>query len=79
MEFSPQMQQMLMQQAMSDPRIANNPQAQNILNILKSGDAVAGEQMARNLCQTYGMDPQQGVAQAQQAFRTQFPRLFGSR
>lgn len=78
MMFTPEMQQMLMQQAMSDPRIANNPQAQQALRILQSGDAKAGEEMARNLCQTYGMDPNQGVAQAQQAFRNQFPRLFGS-
>lgn len=79
MDFSPEIQQMLMQQAMSNPRIANNPQAQQVMRILQSGDAKAGEEMARNLCQTYGIDPNQGVAQAQQAFRNQFPQLFGSR
>ena len=51
-----------------DPRFANNPQAQNYLRIIQSGDAQQGEQIARNLCQTYGVTPDQAVQQARSFF-----------
>lgn len=51
-----------------NPRFANNPQAQNYLRVIQSGDAQQGEQIARNLCQTYGMTPDQAVQQARTFF-----------
>lgn len=51
-----------------NPRFANNPQAQNYLQIIRSGNSQQGEQIARNLCQTYGVTPDQAVQQARNFF-----------
>ena len=51
-----------------NPNIANNPQAQNYLRVIQSGDAEQGEQIARNLCNTYGVTPDQAVQQAKSFF-----------
>lgn len=51
-----------------NPRFANNPQAQNYLQIIQSGNSQQGEQIARNLCQTYGVTPDQAVQQARNFF-----------
>ena len=51
-----------------NPQFANNPQAQNYLQIIRSGDSQQGEQIARNLCQTYGVTPDQAVQQARSFF-----------
>lgn len=47
-----------------NPQIANNPQAQDLINVIKSGDSVKGEQIARNLCQSYGVTPEQALDRA---------------
>lgn len=51
-----------------NPNIANNPQAQNFLQILQSGDAQKGQQVAENLLKTYGMTKEQGVNQVHNFF-----------
>ena len=33
-----------------NPRVASNPQAQAMIQILQSGDAKRGEEIANNLC-----------------------------
>ena len=38
-----------------NPAIANNPQAQNYLGVIQNGDSARGQQIAENLCQTYGI------------------------
>lgn len=38
------------------PQAANNPQAQEMLNVIRSGDAQRGQEIANNICQSYGMD-----------------------
>lgn len=52
----------------NNPQIANNPMAQNMLNVIQSGDNRAGEQLANNLCQTYGISREDALKQAQQFF-----------
>lgn len=52
-----------------NPNIANNPQAQNFLQILQSGDAQKGQQVAENLLKTYGMTKEQGMNQVHNFFR----------
>ena len=53
----------LMQFAMNmlkqNPNVARNPQAQTMLQVLQSGDAQKGQQIAQNLCQTYGITPEE--------------------
>lgn len=51
-----------------NPNIANNPQAQNFLQILQSGDAQKGQQVAENLLKTYGMTKEQGMNQVHSFF-----------
>lgn len=57
---------MLIQNAMNSPMIRNNPNAQQWLQVVQSGDAKAGEQIAKNICASYGMTPEQATQQAQQ-------------
>lgn len=61
-----------MQFAMSmiqrNPQVMNNPMAQNYIGIIQSGDAQKGQQLAENICKSYGMTPQQALQQAKQFF-----------
>lgn len=45
---------MLLNMAMQNSAIANNPRAQEMLQVIQSGDAQKGQQIAMNLCKTYG-------------------------
>lgn len=47
-----------------NPQLANNPQAQELINVIKSGDSAKGEQIARNICQSYGVTPEQALDKA---------------
>lgn len=39
-----------------------------MIDIIKSGDANRGQQIARNLCNTYGVKPEDAIAQAKSFF-----------
>ena len=47
--------QMAMNRISSDPNFQRNPQAKAFMDIMQRGDVAQGEQMARNLCQSFGM------------------------
>lgn len=51
-----------------NPQIQMNPLAKNMMNVLQNGDAVKGEEIARNLCQSYGVSPEQAYGMAMQFF-----------
>lgn len=51
-----------------NPNIANNPQAQEYLGVIQSGDNKKGEEIANNICKTYGITPQEALEQARQFF-----------
>ena len=53
------------------PSMANNPNARAMIQAVQSGDAEAGQRIARNLCQSYGVTPEQAVQQAKGFFRIQ--------
>lgn len=61
--------QMAMNRIASDPRMQNNPQAREFMSIMQSGDISRGEEMARNLCNSYGISQQQALQQAKSFFR----------
>lgn len=61
--------QMAMNRIASDPRMKNNPQAREFMSIMQSGDVTRGEEMARNLCNSYGITQQQALQQAKSFFR----------
>lgn len=51
------------------PDIANSPQGQQLMQILQSGDNEAGMQMAMNICNSYGVTPQQALSSAINFFK----------
>lgn len=51
-----------------NPNVTDNPQAQAMLEVLKSGDAQRGQQIANNICQSMGVTPQQAVQEARKFF-----------
>lgn len=51
------------------PQVAQNPNAQHMLQVIQSGNQAEGERIARNLCQSYGMTPEQALQQARGFFR----------
>lgn len=52
----------------NNPKFANNPQYQNYIQILESGDAQKGEELANNLLNTYGVTKEDALAQAKNFF-----------
>ena len=62
---------MLLNMAMQNSNIANNPRAQEMLQITQSGDAQKGQQIAMNLCKTYGVSKEQAVGMATEYFKNQ--------
>lgn len=64
----PDMKQIAMMMLQRNPNIANSPQGQQFMQILKNDDAEKGQQMAQNFCQSYGVKPEDALKQAKQFF-----------
>lgn len=64
----PNFMQMAMNLISQNPNIANNPQAQNLIQIIQNGNSEEGQKIAQNLCQTYGVSPEDAIKQAKQFF-----------
>lgn len=58
----------MMNRLRSDPMLSKNPLAQNLFACLQSGDSKKGEEIAMNLCKTYGITPEEACRQAMQFF-----------
>lgn len=56
---------MLMQR---NPNVANNPQAQQMLQVIQSGDEEQGRQIAENILKSRGLSKDEGMQQARQFF-----------
>lgn len=52
----------------NNPNIASNPRNQELMNALQSGDEAKCKKIAENLCQSYGMSPEDAIKQARQFF-----------
>ena len=50
------------------PEIKNNPQKMEILRVIESGDSKRGEEIAMNLCNTYGVTKEEAIKSAMQEF-----------
>lgn len=55
----------------NNPQIANNPQAKSMIEVIQSGDAERGQQIAENLCNTYGVSKEDAIKQAKSFFKIQ--------
>lgn len=57
-----------LQMLMNNPNVANNPQMQAWINAIQNNDAQAGQQIADNICQSYGMTREDAIMQAKRFF-----------
>lgn len=55
-----------------NPQFSNNKNAQEMLRVIQSNDVVRGEQIARNICQSYGITPEQAIQEAKRYFNFPF-------
>lgn len=51
-----------------NPNIANNPNAQNYISVIRSGDAAKGAEIANNICASYGISKEEALQQARGFF-----------
>lgn len=51
-----------------NPQVANNPRAQELLQVIQNGDSAKGEQIVNNLCNTMGVSKEQAIRDAKQFF-----------
>lgn len=51
-----------------NPKVANNPRAQEMISVIQNGDSKRGEKIAENLCQTYGVTKEQALNDAKNFF-----------
>lgn len=51
-----------------NPSIANNPQAKDLMEVIRSGDSTRGQQIAENLCNTYGVPKEEAISKAKGFF-----------
>lgn len=63
--------QFAMQALQQNPNIANNPNAQHMIQVLQNGTDQEREELAKNLCQSYGVTPEQAIQQAKSFFKVQ--------
>lgn len=55
----------------NNPQVANNPRAQEMIDVIKSGDEARGQQIAQNICDTYGISKEDAISQAKGFFNLQ--------
>lgn len=51
-----------------NPKLAGNPQAQQLIDVIQRGDEKQGEEIADNLCKTFGTTREQAVSEAKKFF-----------
>lgn len=64
--------QMAMNLISQNPSIANNPNAQEFIKVIQNGDSERGQQIADNLCQSYGMTRDEALKSAKSFFNLPF-------
>lgn len=56
-------------------QMKDNPMAQQFVQILQSGDNKAGEEMAMNICQSYGVSKEEALQKAHEWAKNAFPGM----
>lgn len=62
------MLQMLLSKLQQNPNFQNNPQAQEMLNVILTGDSKRGEEIANQILQQNGVSKEEGVNKARSFF-----------
>ena len=52
----------------NSPSLANNPNAQHLIQVIKEGNSSEGEQIAQNICDSYGVTKEQAIQDAKRFF-----------
>lgn len=65
-------QQMAMKILKENPNIANNPNAQSMINVIQSGDEKKGQEIAENICKSMGVSKEDAIRQAEQCAQNQY-------
>lgn len=52
----------------NSPNVRQNPQMQEFISVIQNGDNARGEQIANNLCSTYGVSREQALSNAKRFF-----------
>lgn len=66
--MQPNIQQFALNLINRNPQIAKNPKAQEMIDVIRRGDANTGMQIANNICNTYGISREQAVQDASKFF-----------
>ena len=66
------LRQMAMNLISQNPNIVNNPNAQELIKVIQNGDSARGQQIADNLCQTYGISRDEALKNAKSFFHLPF-------
>lgn len=51
-----------------NPRVASNPQFKQMIDVIQNGNDEQGQQIAENICKTYGVSKEDAVADAKRFF-----------
>ena len=51
-----------------NPRISQNPNFREYIDVIRRGDSVRGQQIADNLCRSYGSSRDETIANARRYF-----------
>ena len=51
-----------------NPQITNNPNAQQLLQVVQENDSAKGAQIAQNICNSYGITREQAIQEAKRFF-----------
>ena len=51
-----------------NPQVANNPMARQLIQVIHSGNETQGQQIAENLCHSYGISRDQALTDAKRFF-----------
>lgn len=57
-----------LQMLAKSPQVYNNPNAQELIRVIQENDSVKGQQIAENLCNSYGVSKEEATNQAKQFF-----------
>lgn len=51
-----------------NPRVANNPQFKQMIDVIQNGNDEQGQQIAENICKTYGVSKEDALTDAKRFF-----------
>ena len=58
-----------------NPKIANNPMAQELIGIIQNGSEQRGEMIAENLCKSYGVTKEEALEDAMKKYTGPDPAI----